>query len=125
MQSLIDFFVSQFGAVFTWLGQTISDVCSWVISLILSLFGAIGQFISFTIGRIFEFYRDQVLVLIGGVLAELPGYAQYSQMSDWLYLNLNMILPLSEAFGCAIALFHLWILCWLLKIILKLIPTIY
>jgi hypothetical protein len=74
-----------------------------------------------------EFYGwvwNQISPLITDALSGLGINVSYD-FTDQLYSHINFFFPLNEFFAVLTVLFSLWLALFTLKIVLKLIPTIY
>lgn len=74
-----------------------------------------------------EFYQwafDKLIVLIQGAL-NMAGVNVNLQWSSDLWAKLNFFFPINEGLALLTAVFLFWLAVFSVKVILKLIPTIY
>lgn len=101
------------------------SILQWILDVISAAFGVVVGIFQFLFYAIF----DQISGLFLFFFATLDGYFPtmdiYSDsflgyMSTW-----NQVFPITEGFACAFIVFSYWLACLGIKMLLKLIPTIY
>ena len=96
-----------------YIGQLLKEMLSALVSALWAFFTGF-----------YEWVFNELVSLIQSVLNGL-GFDVSLQWAPEFWANLNFFFPVNETLAMLTVVFVFWLSCWLLKVTLKIIPTIY
>jgi len=102
----------------------VSDFCNFLIDLFLSLLGLICDAIWWFFTSFYTWVVAAVSPLIEAVLVRLGFDVEPGAFLDF-WVTMNFFVPLNETLSLLYIVFGFWVQVLLIKITLKLIPTVY
>jgi len=100
----------------------------WLVDQIASLFSGLGRIIADACAWFFTEFYSWLVQNASSLITSALGQLNLPYNFDWapeLYQTANFFFPLNELFAIATVLFTFWLVIWVLKIVLKAIPTLW
>lgn len=102
-----------------------TDFAKWLLDLLIAFLGWFFDCLKSFLFNFAEILFNWVISKIESISFGLTGYPLDLQWTSDFYSSLNFFCPINETIAILSVLLMLWISCWVLKVVLKAIPTVY
>lgn len=108
-----------------WLGSLLKGIFDFALEALKTCVQYLCDFFKWFFYELQQIAWDTFMSLAGQVFKDNPYAVSAVEWSDNFHTTMNCFLPLNEFFAVVTVLLTVWVTCLIIKVTLKLIPTIY